>query len=405
MELTVTENLEKSVLLPLLTQEHELNSDQFKLADKMGIDTSKFYMGEQVTIPGSNIPFYTEVELKAKQKSLDMTKEFFVENLPMFFKNLPEDAIYGIFKGLENGVKATEDAFPGIKGFIDEVAEMNIGPEPFNLTLSQLSERVHKLDAERDKTFANNLAGYMFQAAPYLFLARSRFLQGGIGVQRANLLAWMFASGMGFKNEELLVSDVFSKALSDSKFLSSLKEFDEKISNTGVSVEGLLNFSARAADGLLFEKLFNKVREVYRNWKISKLPEKEKVKYLGNQKNIKKVSEAIVKKQDKPLKFFPNEDDINEATKIVKTLDNSTDEVVDNVKKNDSVIDDVKEDKNVQSNIKEQKITEIDNTAGKSDDVVKSETSESATIKTDTNRENAIVGKETTDGEVLNATQ
>ena len=89
----------------------------------------------------------------------------------------------------------------------------------------------------------------------------------------------MFASGMGFKSEELLVSDIYSKALSDSKFLSSLKEFDEKISDTGVSVEGMLNFTSRAADGLLFEKLFSKVREVYKNWKISKLPPKEKVKY------------------------------------------------------------------------------------------------------------------------------
>ena len=360
MELNITENLEKSVLLPLYTQEHELNSDQFKLADKMGMDTSKFYFGNnQPTIPGSNIPFYTEVELKAKQKSLEMTKEFFLENIPQFFANLPEDAIYGIFKGIENGVNATTDAFPGIKPFIDEVAEKNIAPEPFNLTLKQLSDRVHKLDAERDKTFANNLAGYMFQAAPYLFLARSRILQGGIGVQKANLLAWMFASGMGFKSEELLVSDIYSKALSDSKFLSSLKEFDEKISDTGVSVEGMLNFTARAADGLLFEKLFSKVREVYKNWKISKLPPKEKVKYLGQQKEIKKISEGMVEQQDKPLKFFPDQDDINTATKVVKGLDNPTDEVIDNIKK----------DQNVQKIINEQKTGEMNSTAGKFNDL------------------------------------
>jgi len=264
MELNITENLEKSVLLPLYTQENELNSDGMSAAEKLGLDTGNFYLDSQNrNEKNTQIPFYNEVEIKAKKKSLEMTKEFFVDNLPRFFKNLPEDALYGIFKGIENGISNTTEAFPGIKPFVDEVAEKNIAPEPFNLTLKQLSNRVHNLDQERDKTFANDLAGYMFQAAPYLFLARSRLIQGGIGIERANLLAWMFASGMGFKNEELLVSDVFAKSLGDSKFMDSLKKFDEKIVDTGVSVEGIVNFGARAMDGLLFEKLFGKININY----------------------------------------------------------------------------------------------------------------------------------------------
>jgi len=356
MELNITENLEKSVLLPLYTQEHELNSDGMSAAENLGLDTGNFYLdSDKRNIKNTQIPFYNEVEIKAKKKSLEMTKEFFVDNLPRFFKNLPEDALYGIFKGIENGISNTTEAFPGIKGFIDEVGEKNIAPEPFNLTLKQLSNRVHNLDQERDKTFANDLAGYMFQAAPYLFLARSRLIQGGIGIERANLLAWMFASGMGFKNEELLVSDVFAKSLGDSKFMDSLKKFDEKIVDTGVSVEGIVNFGARAMDGLLFEKLFGKIKEVYKNWKISKLPPKEKVKYLGEQKEIKKLSEDMAKQQDKPLKFFPDQDDVNTATSVVKNMDNPSDAVIDQIKK----------DPNVQKVIEGQKKGELESTASK----------------------------------------
>ena len=359
MELNITENLEKSVLLPLYTQENELNSDGMSAAEKLGLDTGNFYLDSQNrNEKNTQIPFYNEVEIKAKKKSLEMTKEFFVDNLPRFFKNLPEDALYGIFKGIENGISNTTDAFPGIKGFIDEVGEKNIAPEPFNLTLKQLSNRVHNLDQERDKTFANDLAGYMFQAAPYLFLARSRLIQGGIGIERANLLAWMFASGMGFKNEELLVSDVFAKSLGDSKFMDSLKKFDEKIVDTGVSVEGIVNFGARAMDGLLFEKLFGKIKEVYKNWKISKLPPKEKVKYLGEQKQIKELSEGMVEQQDKPLKFFPNQDDVNTATSVVKNMDNPSDAVIDQIKK----------DPNVKEVIDNQKKGELGSTAGKFND-------------------------------------
>ena len=359
MELNITENLEKSVLLPLYTQENELNSDGMSAAEKLGLDTGNFYLDSQNrNEKNTQIPFYNEVEIKAKKKSLEMTKEFFVDNLPRFFKNLPEDALYGIFKGIENGVSATTESFPGIKGFIDEVGEKNIAPEPFNLTLKQLSERVHNLDQERDKTFANDLAGYMFQAAPYLFLARSRLIQGGIGIERANLLAWMFASGMGFKNEELLVSDVFAKSLGDSKFMDSLKKFDEKIVDTGVSVEGIVNFGARAMDGLLFEKLFGKIKEVYKNWKISKLPPKEKVKYLGEQKEIKQISEGMVEQQNKPLKFFPNQDDVNTATSVVKNMDNPSDAVIDQIKK----------DPNVKEVIDNQKKGEAGSTVGKFND-------------------------------------
>ncbi len=360
MELNITENLEKSVLLPLYTQENELNSDGMSAAEKLGLDTGNFYLDSQNrNEKNTQIPFYNEVEIKAKKKSLEMTKEFFVDNLPRFFKNLPEDALYGIFKGIENGISNTTEAFPGIKGFIDEVGEKNIAPEPFNLTLKQLSNRVHNLDQERDKTFANDLAGYMFQAAPYLFLARSRLIQGGIGIERANLLAWMFASGMGFKNEELLVSDVFAKSLGDSKFMDSLKKFDEKIVDTGVSVEGIVNFGARAMDGLLFEKLFGKIKEVYKNWKISKLPPKEKVKYLGDQKEIKKISEGMVEQQNKPLKFFPNQDDVNTATAVVKNMDNPSDEIIDQIKK----------DPNVKEVIDNQKKGELESTAGKFNDL------------------------------------
>lgn len=364
MELNITENLEKSVLLPLYTQEHELNSDGMSAAENLGLDTGNFYLdSDKRNIKNTQIPFYNEVEIKAKNKSLEMTKEFFVDNLPRFFKNIPEDAIYGIFKGIENGVSATTDAFPGIKPFIDEVGEMNLLKSKHmnvNLTLKEMSNRVHNLDQERDKTFANNLTGYMFQAAPYLFLARSRLLQGRVGIEKANILAWMFASGMGFKNEELLVSDAYAKALGDSKFMDSLRKFDEKVVDTGMSVEGIMNFGARAVDGLLFEKLFNGIKQVYKNWKISKLPPKEKVKYLGEQKDIKKLSEDMVKQQDEKMlgiidKKYPNVDDVKTATDVVKNMDNPSDAVIDQIKK----------DPNVQKVIEGQKKGELESTAGK----------------------------------------
>ena len=236
MDLTLTESLENSILKPIYDHENTLNSDAFKKADESGADTGPFYPGmdEKRTIPGSNIPFYSEAAQKNLAKGAEVTKEFFSKNLPDFLLNIPEDAIYGVFKGLENGVGATQEAFPGIKPLIDTIAEKNLAPDPFNLTLKDVSKKVHNLsdnhliskvdflsagDGGPEKTWANNLTEVLFQAAPYLFLARSKLLQGGFGVKKANLLAWMFASGMGFKNEELLVSDIYAKALNDSKFL------------------------------------------------------------------------------------------------------------------------------------------------------------------------------------------
>ena len=360
MDLTLTESLENSILKPIYDHENTLNSDAFKKADESGADTGPFYPGmdEKRTIPGSNIPFYSEAAQKNLAKGAEVTKEFFTENLPNFFKNLPEDAIYGIFKGLENGVGATTETFPGIKPYIDEIAEANIAPTPFNMTLKDLSKRVHELDGERDKTFGNQLTTYMFQAAPYLFLARSKLLQGGLGVKQAHLLSWMFASGMGFKSEELLVSDIYSKALNDSKFLDSLKKFDEKV--PGLSVEGLSNFTARAMDGLLFEKLFGKIKEVYKHYKISQMSRSEKQVYLRQEKDIKQLSEGMVKQQDEKMLGFikktnPNTDDIATATKVVKNLDNPSDVTVDAVK----------QDKNVQNIIKQQKSGELDSTVNK----------------------------------------
>jgi len=365
MELNITESLEET-LTPLYEQEHLLNSNAFSAAENLGLDTGNFYFnqdGKDKTIAGTNIPFYNEVEIKAKKKSLEMTKEFFTENLPNFFLNIPEDAIYGIFKGVENGIENTAAAFPGIKPFIDEVAEMNLLKSKHmnvNLTLRELSERVHKLDSERDKTFGNNLTTYMFQAAPYLFLARSRLLQGGMGVPQANMLAWVFASGMGFKNEELLVSDVYSKFLGDTKAMDSLRKFDEKYADSGVSLEGMLEFMPRAADGFLFEKLFRGIREVYRYYKISRMAPREKFKYLGEEKQIKKLSEDIVKQQDEKMLGFipkkhPNVDDIKTAKDVVKNMDNASDAVINQIKK----------DPNVQRIIEGQKKGELESTAHK----------------------------------------
>ena len=360
MDLTLTESLENSILKPIYDHENTLNSDAFKKADESGADTGPFYpgMNEKRTIPGSNIPFYSEAAQKNLAKGAEVTKEFFTENLPNFFKNLPEDAIYGIFKGLENGVGATTETFPGIKPYIDEIAEANIAPTPFKMSLRDLSKRVHELDGERDKTFGNQLTTYMFQAAPYLFLARSKLLQGGLGVKQAHLLSWMFASGMGFKSEELLVSDIYSKALNDSKFLDSLKKFDEKV--PGLSVEGLSNFTARAMDGLLFEKLFGKIKEVYKHYKISQMSRSEKQVYLRQEKDIKQLSEGMVEQQDEKMLGFikktnPNTDDIATATKVVKNLENPSDVIVDAVK----------QDTNVQNLIKQQKSGEINSTANK----------------------------------------
>ena len=281
-----------------------------------------------------------------------------MEHLPKFLANLPEDAIYGIFKGIENGVGATTSVFPGLKPIVDEVAEANIAPGPFNMSLRDLSKRVHQLDMERDKTFANQLTTYMFQAAPYLFLARARFLQGGFGVQKANLLAWMFASGMGFKNEELLVSDMYSKAIGDTKFLKALRRFDEKV--PGVSVEGMLDMSARATDGLLFEKLFGKIKEVYKHWKVSKMDRSQKQQYLRETKDIKELSEGMVKQQDKKIlgvfpKKYPDQDDIATATKVVKNINNPSDEIIENIKT----------DKNIKELVEKQKTGELGSTANK----------------------------------------
>ena len=361
MDLTLTESLENSILKPIYDHENTLNSDAFKKADESGADTASFYpgMNEKRTIPGTNIPFYSEAAQKNLAKGAEVTKEFFTENLPKFVKNLLPDAIYGIFKGLENGVGATEETFPGIKPFIDEIAEANLAPTPFKMSLRDLSKRVHELDTERDKTFGNQLTTYMFQAAPYLFLARSKLLQGGLGVKQAHLLSWMFASGMGFKSEELLVSDIYAKALNDSKFLDSLRKFDAKV--PGLSVEGLSNFTARAADGLLFEKLFGKIKEVYKHFKISQMSRSEKQVYLRQEKDIKEFSEGMVKQQDEKMlgglikKTNPNSDDIATATKIVKNSDNPS----------DATVEAIKQDTNVQNLIKKQKDGELDSTVNK----------------------------------------
>jgi hypothetical protein len=360
MELNVTESLEKSILRPIYNQENQINSEAFKKADELGADTGKFYSkydDKELDIE-QPLPFHTEVESKVASKAAELSKDFFVEHLPNFLKNLPEDAIYGIFKGIENGVNTTTSVFPGLKSIVDEVAEANIAPGPFNMSLRDLSKRVHQLDMERDKTFGNQLTTYMFQAAPYLFAARARFLQGGFGVQKANLLAWMFASGMGFKNEELLVSDIYSKAIGDTKFLKALRQFDEKV--PGVSVEGMLDMTARAGDGLLFEKLFGKIKEVYKHWKVSRMDRSQKQKYLREERDIKQLSEGIVKQQDKKIlgvfpKKYPDEDDIATATKVVKNINNPSDKVIEKIKT----------DKNIKEIIEKQKTGELGSTANK----------------------------------------
>ena len=64
MELNITENLEKSVLLPLYTQENELNSDGMSAAEKLGLDTGNFYLDSQNrNEKNTQIPFYNEVEI------------------------------------------------------------------------------------------------------------------------------------------------------------------------------------------------------------------------------------------------------------------------------------------------------------------------------------------------------
>jgi hypothetical protein len=360
MELNVTESLEKSILKPIYDQENTLNSEAFKKADELGADTGKFYSkydDKELDIE-QPLPFHTEVESKVASKAAELSKDFFVEHLPKFLANLYEDAIYGIFKGIENGVDSTTSVFPGLKPFVDEVAEANLAPGPFNMSLRDLSKRVHQLDAERDKTFANQLTTYMFQAAPYLFLVRARFLQGGFGVQKANLLAWMFASGMGFKNEELLVSDIYSKAIGDTKFLKALRQFDEKV--PGVSVEGMLEMGARAGDGGIFVKLFDKIAEVYKHLKIANMDRSQKQKYLREEKDIKELSEGIVKQQDKKIlgvfpKKYPDQDDIATATKVVKNINNPSDEIIENIKT----------DKNIKEVIEKQKTGELGSTANK----------------------------------------
>ena len=46
MELTVTSNLQKSVLEPLYTQQNTVNSNAFKQAQENSLDTSKFYQSQ-----------------------------------------------------------------------------------------------------------------------------------------------------------------------------------------------------------------------------------------------------------------------------------------------------------------------------------------------------------------------
>jgi len=68
MELNITESLEET-LTPLYEQEHLLNSSAFSAAENLGLDTGNFYFnqaGKDQTISGTNIPFYNEVEIKAK---------------------------------------------------------------------------------------------------------------------------------------------------------------------------------------------------------------------------------------------------------------------------------------------------------------------------------------------------
>ena len=357
MELTVTSNLQKSVLEPLYTQQNTVNSNAFKQAQENSLDTSKFYQSQSqdsyIDLDSEGItPFHEEVTQANLTNAKEVTQEFFTENLPSFFKNLPEDAIYGIFKGVENGVGNIGDSFPGLKPFIDEVAEANLAPEPFNLSLRDLSKRVHQLDAERDKTFGNQLTQYMFQAAPYLFLARSRLLQAKIGIAPTNMLSWVFASAMGFKNEELLVSDMVNKGLSDTKFLSDLKKFDEK--SQYVSAEGLMNTVLRGADGFIFEKLFRGIAAVYRVHKVASMPYKERAKFLRGEKEIKKTSEAFAERQGQN---FPTRDQVKSA----KLLENS----IQTGNPSDIQIARIKEDPNVQQVIKDQQGKLTESTANK----------------------------------------
>ena len=339
MELTVTSNLQKSVLEPLYTQQNTVNSNAFKQAQENSLDTS-------IT------PFHEEVTQANLTNAKEVTQEFFTENLPSFFKNLPEDAIYGIFKGVENGVGNIGDSFPGLKPFIDEVAEANIAPEPFNLSLRDISKRVHQLDAERDKTFANSLTQYMFQAAPYLFLARSRLLQANVGIAQTNMLSWVFASAMGFKNEELLVSDMVNKGLSDTQFLSDLRKFDEKAKF--VSLEGLMNTGLRGIDGYAFEKLFRGIQAVYRVHKVASMPYKERANFLRGEREVKQTSEAFAERQGQN---FPTRDQVKSA----KLLEDS----IQTGNPSEAQIAKIKEDPNVQQVIKDQQGKLTESTANK----------------------------------------
>tara|TARA_R110000823_G_scaffold43020_1_gene112334 strand:- start:3054 stop:4781 length:1728 start_codon:yes stop_codon:yes gene_type:complete len=360
MELTVTSNLQKSVLEPLYTQQNTVNSNAFKQAQENSLDTSKFYQSQSqdsyIDLDSEAItPFHEEVTQANLTNAKEVTQEFFTENLPSFLKNIPEDGMFGIFKGVENGVGNIGDSFPGLKPFIDEVAEMNLLKSKHmdvNLSLRDISKRVHQLDAERDKTFANSLTQYMFQAAPYLFLARSRLLQANVGIAQTNMLSWVFASAMGFKNEELLVSDMVNKGLSDTQFLSDLRKFDEKAKF--VSLEGLMNTGLRGIDGYAFEKLFRGIQAVYRVHKVASMPYKERAKFLRGEREVKQTSEAFAERQGQN---FPTRDQVKSA----KLLEDS----IQTGNPSEAQIAKIKEDPNVQQVIKDQQGKLTESTANK----------------------------------------
>ena len=142
--------------------------------------------------------------------------------------------------------------------------------------------------------------------------------------------------------------------------MDSLKKFDEKISGTSVSVEGLADFTARAADGLLFEKLFAGIKEVYRHFKISQMSRAEKATTLRAEKDIKSLSEGIVKQQDEKMLGFikktnPDQDDIKTATDVVKLTNNKY--------ISEGEVQALMKDKNVKKVLNQQ--TKIESTANK----------------------------------------
>ena len=103
MELNITESLEESVLKPIYTHQNTLESEAFKKVDEKGLDTGKFYPGfnKDKVHHGTNIPFWNEVETKAMAKSVDLTKDFFIEACSKFVKNLPADMFMEYLKELK----------------------------------------------------------------------------------------------------------------------------------------------------------------------------------------------------------------------------------------------------------------------------------------------------------------